>query len=204
MDGLLGPAVAARLGSPRPRRSTVAQLEVGAFGVLDAVVDQVHPSRVFQRKRGGEGMLCRVTLSDATGTIDLVLWDDEIRLTHEGPLVPGGHVRLRGATVKAGYRGGIELGLGSAVVEPMDMPGPPNMLAGVLRELGATQVVDGPDGPSFKAEAVVDTPDGPAMLVAWDDAVKALQGAVGDEVVVPEAVPHPALPGCWIAGRARA
>lgn len=199
MQGLLGPEAADRLSAGAPRCLTVADLEVGRFGVLDAMVEQVHPTRVFQRKRGGDGMLCRVTLSDATGSIDLVLWGDEIRLTREGPLLPGCRVLLRGATVKAGYRGGLELGLGSAVVEAVASR--PAGLRGVLRELGPTEVVQDAGAPAFKAEALLDTAQGPATLIAWDDAVKALQGRVGQEVDLPQAVEHPALPGYWLAGR---
>src|SRR5687768_11761202 len=81
---LLEPATAARLARARggaevANRLQVATLEPGRVGVLDAQVRAIAPSRTYDRKRGGQGLLQRVTLADATGEVDLVLWDDELR-----------------------------------------------------------------------------------------------------------------------------
>lgn len=197
----------AAAGRDVARRLTVAGLRPGDFGVLDVEVRQVHPARTFQRKRGGEGSLCRVTLGDASGEVDLVLWDDEIGLTRDGTLRPGAWLRVQGLTVKDGWKGGVELGIGGGRITPHAAPadaggaaGPAGPLEGTLTALGDTHVVTGPDGPRFKAEATLQTADGEAFVTLWDDAVKALQGRVGDALTVPDAVPHPVLEGYWVAG----
>ncbi len=197
---LIDPATQARLdtvrgGADDSRRLTVAELDVGAWGILDVTVEQIHPARPFQRKRGGDGLVGRVRLADATGAIDMVLWDDENRLTAQGPLTPGQKLVIRGATVKAGWKGGLELGLGSAVLEPYDAE-PPERLRGVLVSLSATEVVGQP--PRCKAEAVLEVAGSQVTVICWDDAIKDVQGEAGDEVSV-SARKHPALDGFYIA-----
>src|SRR5688572_6749401 len=205
-DDLLEPATAARLARARAgedvsRRLQVATLEPGQAGVLDVQVRAIAPSRTYSRKRGGEGLLQRVTLADATGEVDLVLWDDELR--HAGPagaFQPGAFLRLRGAAVKAGHRGGVELGLGSALVEPLPAPaaGQPSVLVGVARAFGEVRPVGAPPALRFSMDATLETLDGPLRVVAWDQAVKQLRAAgLGVRVRIEGCVRNPFLDGWW-------
>lgn len=184
----------ARSGADLPNLLRLATIAPGDVGVVEATVAQVHPVRPYNRKRGGQGELCRVTLADASGEADLVLWDDEVRHARDGALVTGARVRLRGASVKPGYRGGVELGLGSAVLERVEAPAVAT-LSGVLESLGETRVIEGPPV-RFQAEAVVRTPDGERSVVLEGEllrqARKAAPGARLEGLV-----PHPALDG-WL------
>ncbi len=190
-EGVLSPEAMARLADVTERKLTVAQLDVGAWGVLDVVVDHLVPPRTFRRKNGSEGTVQRAVLSDATGTIEMVLWDGEGELT-KGPLAPGQRVRIRGATVKAGWRGGLELGLGSAVLEPFDDD--LVRLEGTIVSISDTDIVDG----RFRADVVLRT-DSDVSVVVWDDTVKQARDAgIGGHFVV-DAAPHPALDGWYIA-----
>ncbi len=117
---LLEPATAARLaralaGEPSERHLTIRELQPGDAGVLEVEVVRWGPTRSYNRKRGGSGQLARLMLADATGEVEMVLWDDEVARLREWP--PRTWLRLRGAPVKAGWKGGVELGLGSARVE---------------------------------------------------------------------------------------
>lgn len=206
-DDLLEPATAARLARARTgedvsRRLQVATLEPGQAGVLDVQVRALSPSRTYPRKRGGEGLLQRVTLADATGEVDLILWDEELR--HAGPtgaFQPGAFLRLRGAAVKAGHRGGVELGLGSALVEPLAAPasseGPP-VLVGVIRAFGEVRPVGTPPAMRFTMDTTLETLDGEVHVAAWDAAVKQLRAAgLGVRVRLEGCVPNPLLAGWW-------
>jgi len=205
-DDLLPADVAARLararaGGDESVRLRIATLEPGQAGVLDVQVRAIGPVRTYARRRGGEGLLQRVTLADATGEADLVLWDDELRQAKDGPLQPGAFVRLRGAAVKAGHRGGVELGLGSAVVEAL--PAQEQAAAtveGTLRSFGEVRPVGDPPAVRFTMECALDTAAGPAHVVAWDAAVKALRLArPGDRVRIDGAQRNPFLDGWWTA-----
>jgi hypothetical protein len=207
-DDLLEPATAARLARARAgedvaRRLHVATLEPGQAGVLDVQVRALAPSRAYSRKRGGEGLLQRVTLADASGEVDLVLWDDELRQAGpSGPFQPGAFLRLRGAAVKAGHRGGVELGLGSALVEALAAPGPssaePVALVGVLRGMGEVRPVGAPPAMRFTMDATLETLDGEVRVAAWDEAVKGLRKAgLGVRVRLEGCRRNPLLAGWW-------
>jgi len=205
--GLLDDEVARRLARARAgedvsRRLQLGSLEPGQVGVLEVQVRAVAPSRTYERKRGGQGLLQRVTLADATGEADLVLWDEELRHTGpSGPLQHGAFLRLRGAAVKAGHRGGVELGLGSAIVEPLADPrtaAGPAELVGVLRDFGEVRPVGAPPALRFSMDATLQTLDGPVQVVAWDQAVKQLRAlGLGVRIRLPACTPNPLLAGWW-------
>jgi hypothetical protein len=207
LDGLVDDATAARLarvrgGEDPTRRLRVATLEPGHSGVLDVQVRAVGPARTYARRNGGQGLLQRVTLADGTGEVDLVLWDDERRQAQEGPFQPGAFLRLRGAAVKAGHRGGVELGLGSALVEPLQALAPSAPAGGVLEgrllELGEVRPVGNPPAMRFTVEALVETATGQVRLAAWDAAVKALRAVgIGGRLRISGASPNPLLDGWW-------
>jgi hypothetical protein len=183
----------ARAGTDLPNLLRLATLAPGDVGVVEATILQVHPVRSYSRKRGGQGDLGRVTLADASGEADLVLWDDEVRHVRGGLLVPGARVRLRGASVKPGYRGGIELGVGSAVLERIDAPAA--TLSGTLMSLGETRVLDGPPV-RFQADAVVLTAGGERSVVLEGDLLRQARSARAP-VLLDGLAPHPVLVG-WL------
>ncbi|HUR25369.1 MAG TPA: hypothetical protein VM327_05060 [Candidatus Thermoplasmatota archaeon] len=205
-DDQLEAATAARLARARAgedvaNRLQVATLEPGRVGVLDVQVRAVAPSRTYDRKRGGQGLLQRVTLADATGEVDLVLWDDELRhAAPTGAFQPGAFLRLRGAAVKIGHRGGVELALGSALVEPLGTPAGagPTELVGVLRAFGEVRPVGAPPALRFSMETTLETLDGRLQVVAWDEAVKQLRAAgLGVRVRIGGCARNPFLEGWW-------
>ncbi|HUR61137.1 MAG TPA: hypothetical protein VM286_02070 [Candidatus Thermoplasmatota archaeon] len=201
LEGLVDEATLARLrraraGEDAPNRLRIATLAPGDVGVLEAAVVQVHPARPYARKRGGAGELVRVTLADASGEADLVLWDDEARHTRGGALVPGATVRLRGPQVKAGHRGGVELGLGSAVLETVPVP-EAALCSATLQALGPTQVLEGPP-PRFQAEATLSTPGG-TVRAMLEGPVLLQARAAGLPCEVEGLAPHPALADWMLA-----
>jgi hypothetical protein len=180
-------------------RLRIAALEPGQVGVLDAQVRALGDVRTYERRRGGQGLLQRVTLADGSGEVDLVLWDDELRHAKDGALQPGAFVRLRGAAVKAGHRGGVEIGLGSALVEALPPAAAPAAVAGTVVSFGEVRPVGEPPAVRFTMEAVLDLGAGRrATIVAWDLAVKALRLArPGDRVRIEGAQANPFLDGWW-------
>lgn len=206
MDPDLDPAVADRLARARTdplaaaTRLRLGALEAGAVGLVEAEVRGVGPVRRYARKRGGEGLLQRVTLADATGEADLVLWDEETRLARaDGPLQAGAHVRIHGPLVRAGRSpGALELGITGA--EVVALPAPPDrVLEGRLTSIGTTRPVGEPPALRFTAELTIETDRGPVRVAAWDAAVKgALAAGLGARVRV-TGRPNPFLEGWWTA-----
>jgi len=202
----LDPKVAARArahqaGRPTPRLLALGNLEPGDVGVVEGEVRQVHPVRPFVRRRGGEGLVGRVTLGDATGEADLVLWDDETRLVQDGPFTPGARLRLQGVSARAGRRqGGAELALGAAVVSTLEPEARLEGLEGVLVALGPTRVLGEPPRVRFQADAELSVAGGAARLAVEGAALLALRRVLpGVTVRVRGVRPHPALEGWWLA-----
>lgn len=183
----------ARSGADLPNLLRLATLAPGDVGVVEATVAQVHPARPYARRGGGQGELCRVTLADASGEADLVLWDDEVRHARGGLLAPGARVRLRGPSAKPGFRGGVELGLGSATLERIEAPAAP-AVSGRLVSLGETRVLDGTPV-RFQADAVVRTADGDRRVVLEGELLRQARQMGG--ATLGGLAPHPALEG-WL------
>jgi hypothetical protein len=200
LDGLIdGPTAErwkrAEAGQDLRRRLDVASLEPGLVGVLYVTVRSLSGVRSYQRKRGGQGTLGRVTLADATGEVDLVLWDDELRMTKDGPFRAGARVVVQGATVKAGFRGGVELSLGAAVVTVVEEAD--DALAGSVLGVADARVL--PDG-RRNAQLRLATRLGEASITVWQDVMTQAEALpAGAKVRLSPAVPHPSLPGHWLS-----
>jgi hypothetical protein len=207
-DGLLEMATRRRLeraltGGDESRRLALGDLQPGDAGVIEAVVRQVHPVRPYQRTRGGTGLIGKVTVADTTGEAVIVLWDDDTQaLREDGPFQPGAALRIQGATVRAGRRGGVELALGSAVVTPIEAEARPTTdLAGTLLAIGPTRVVGAPPRLRFQADVQVEAAGGTANLVVEGDLVKSLRALLpGAPILLEGVAPHPLLDGWWLAG----
>lgn len=202
---LLDPAAAAwlaaaRAGADLAVRLRLGDLQAGQVGILEAEVRAVAPVRRYQRKRGGEGLLVRVTLADRSGEADLVLWDDEVGLAKAGPLQPGAHVRIHGPTVRSGRNAHSPPELGLAGAEVVALPaGADVTVDGLLVAIGPTRPVGDPPALRFTCELTLDTSVGALRVVAWDAAVKAaLAAGVGARVRV-RGRPNPFLDGWWTA-----
>jgi hypothetical protein len=198
-DGLIDPAVAARLARARSGADEALHLPLGALdveqvGVVEAEVVAIGLQRTFQKRSGGEGRLVKVALRDATGEADLVLWDEEV--AQAAAWRPGSSLRLRGAVVKAG-RDGPELGLGAARVEVVPaVRGAPGGLFGRLLALSPDRAVA---SGRVQAEAELATSWGLATLVVEGRTVAHLRRLpVGTPLSWPTARPHPVLAGWFL------
>jgi replication factor A1 len=90
--------------------------------------------RVFERPGGGVGRVSTLTLNDGTGEVRVSLWDEWAEATKELRL--GDPVKLENATVKEGFRGGVELSLtsrGRLIRKPPEGEGLPELPSRVLK-----------------------------------------------------------------------
>lgn len=192
---------AAAAGQDVSRRLAIADLQPGDIGIVRARVEHVTPQRTYKRKRGGEGTMARVTLADETGSVDLVLWDEETGRVADGTFAESTRVVLRGASVKAGYRGGIELALGTAVVQRVaDAEGTQaEDLVAELVELGPSRVAGEPPAVSITADALLRLEDGSDVRVVVSGAcllgLRHVRPGAGVRVV--GAQRNPVLPGWY-------
>jgi len=98
--------------SPRARMK-IADINEGTRSVtLTAKVVGIDTVREFARAGGGTGRVASITVADDTGRIRVVLWDDMTKAVSSGVVSVGCWVQVRGAYVRKGLRGALELNLG--------------------------------------------------------------------------------------------
>ena len=76
---------------------------VNVFGLIE----KVYPPTIFKRPNGGEGKVRRVEISDGSGKVSLVLWDNDADLISEDHV--GRNVMAFKVKVKERFDGRIEL-----------------------------------------------------------------------------------------------
>lgn len=79
---------------------------------LNGQVITVYPSRTFKRRDWTEGKIGSIIVSDKTGTIRVVLWDDKTELLDKGKIQREQKIIVSHAYVRQGQDGKPELHLG--------------------------------------------------------------------------------------------
>ncbi|MDX1534681.1 MAG: OB-fold nucleic acid binding domain-containing protein [Thermoplasmata archaeon] len=108
--GLLTPDAAAVLVLDSLGRSEVAfgqvsDLYEGGEALVEAEVIQVGAVRTFARREGGDGRVVSLTIADASGSVRLVLRDEEVDLVTSGTLREGDRLKVVDGAVRRGKQG---------------------------------------------------------------------------------------------------
>ena len=99
--------------SPKARQRIEDITEATRNVAITAKVINIGTVRTFSRKDGGgEGKVGSLMVSDETGKMRVVLWDDLTKAVSEDIISVGDVVQLRGAYVKKGLGDALELNLG--------------------------------------------------------------------------------------------
>jgi len=86
----------------RPERS-IASLKHGDVVTLEGEVLSIGRMRAFKKKNGDVGRVVNITISDASGTCILTLWDEDVHLAEK--LKPRKKIRMEKVRVKVGRYG---------------------------------------------------------------------------------------------------
>ncbi len=99
--------------SPKARQRIEDITETTRNIALTAKIINMGTVRTFSRKDGGgEGKVASIIVSDETGSIRVVLWDDLTNAVSENVVSVGDVIQIRGAYVKKGLGDSLELNLG--------------------------------------------------------------------------------------------
>jgi replication factor A1 len=92
------------------------QIQDIVLGLNDVTVTgqvvSVYPPKTFKRRDWTEGKLASLVVSDESGTLRVVLWDDKVELLEGGKIQRGQTVRILHGYVREGLDGKPELHLG--------------------------------------------------------------------------------------------
>ncbi|MFW9809800.1 MAG: OB-fold nucleic acid binding domain-containing protein [Candidatus Thorarchaeota archaeon] len=198
--------------SPSARQKIEDITESTRNVAITARVDQIGTVRTFSRKDGGgEGKVASIRVSDETGGIRVVLWDELTKAVSENLISIDDVIQLRGAYVKKGLGDSLELNLGrmghirqledyeveelgidfgASVSEEMKISDLKEGLFGismkvliqkVFRLSTFTRQRDGSEGKVLSMIAADET--GTVRLVFWDDSATEMEDAEEDEVI---------------------
>lgn len=99
--------------SPKARQRIEDITEATRNIALTAKVSNIGTVRTFTRKdSGGEGRVASIMVTDETGTIRVVLWDDLTHVVSENGISIDDIIQVRGAYVKKGLGDTLELNMG--------------------------------------------------------------------------------------------
>lgn len=91
----------------------IKDLIIGANdATITGVVLAVSTPQKFVRKDGVEGAVARLVVSDDTGTMNVVLWNEKTRIVTQENVSPNQVVRISHGYVRAGLTGSPELNIG--------------------------------------------------------------------------------------------
>lgn len=72
----------------------------------------VYPAKTFTRRDWTEGRLANIVVSDESGTLRVVLWNDKVELVEKGKIQRGQRISISHGYVREGWDGNPELHLG--------------------------------------------------------------------------------------------
>ncbi len=111
--------VASELGvesGKKPLRLEI-QIQDLVSGLNDVTVGgqvvAVYPSKTFTRRDWTEGKLASLLVSDKSGTLRVVLWDDKVDLVENGKIQREQNIRISHGYVREGWSGNLELHVGN-------------------------------------------------------------------------------------------
>ena len=100
-------------GQVVPTDLKIKDLIVGAndITVMGQVI-AVTPTRLFKRRDNSEGSVARLVIADETGTIAVVLWDEQTTILSQKTISPKQVLKITHGYVRAGLDGSPELNVG--------------------------------------------------------------------------------------------
>ena len=91
----------------------IKNLEPNIDCSIHATIAEIQEPRTFTKKNGKPGQLVELTIQDDTGTIPLILWNDDVqRTTKDGDLKLGTPINVINAYTRTSYTGELQLNLG--------------------------------------------------------------------------------------------
>lgn len=168
----------------------------------------VYPIREFTRPDGSKGRLRRINLSDRTGTIDVLLWNEKADDPVVGKLKPNAIVKIMHGYSRVALTGETELHMGvrgEVIPDPLgeaegtyprlddlfEKIGQLGMekeivnISGVVERIYPAKTFERPQGTGRVVKAKIRDDSGAVNIVAWDEDVESVMNIQpGEEVQI--------------------
>ena len=120
-DEAIARVLASELGVKIPREKE-EKFEISIKNIIAGLNDvtvsgrivAIYHAQTFKRGFEKEGKLARLVLSDETGEVNVILWNEKVDLVERGILKKGQKIRVFHGYVRESFRGGVELHVGES------------------------------------------------------------------------------------------
>jgi ssDNA-binding replication factor A large subunit len=175
----------------------IKDLHPGIECAVTGMITSIGDVKTFQRKKGSQGRLVKLILTDETGSTPLIFWNEDVSLIENNTYTINTRVTIINGYTKKGYHG-IEINVGKwSKIECEDhknnLPDisikqtpEEDSIQGILSEIKPTNVFfrdDGTEG--FITKICLKTSQGIKQLILWDKQVKNIQQfKIGDSICI--------------------
>jgi replication factor A1 len=182
-----------KLGCNNANVVQLAEVHPGQEATVQGIITSIQPVRSFSRKNGREGKVANLLISDQTGTLAIVFWNDDALRVESGEFQKDMKIKIINGYTKQG-RHGVELHVGrwsSISVEAKDASDEEivnnkqqtdknhdsnEMIKGTILSISPTNVFLKKDETyGFVCKVHVKTTRGIELITVWDNQVKNLQ-----------------------------
>lgn len=171
----------------------LADVHPGQEATVQGIITTIQPIRSFTRKNGREGKVANVLISDETGSLPVVLWNDDANRVEHGEFQQDMKIKIINGYTKQGIHG-VELHVGrwsSVSIELKDASDEKivnhtqhdikssdsnKKVKGTILSISSTNVFLKKDETyGFVCKVYVKTTRGIELITVWDNQVKTLQ-----------------------------
>jgi replication factor A1 len=183
-----------KLGYNKANVMQLADVHPGQEATVQGIITGIQPIRTFTRKNGRQGKVANILISDKTGSLPVVLWNEDTSRVESGEFKLNMHIKIINGYTKQG-RNGVELHVGRwstisnesthdldsnlVVKENNAMNGHQHLekIKGTILSISPTNVFFKKDETyGFVSKVHLKTTKGIQLITVWDNQVKSLQG----------------------------
>jgi replication factor A1 len=170
----------------------LADIHPGQEATVKGIVTAIQPPRTFTRKNGRHGKVVNLFISDDTGVLPIVLWNDDANRVENGEITVKSSIKIINGYTKQG-RNGVELHVGrwstisvgstdldKAItqngIDSSSPRGDIQKIKGTILSISPTNVFFKKDETyGFVSKVHLKTTKGIQLITVWDNQVKHLQ-----------------------------
>ena len=182
-----------KLGYNKANVMQLVDVHPGQEATVQGIITGIQPIRTFTRKNGRQGKVANVLISDTSGSLPIVLWNEDTSRVESGELKPNTCIKIINGYTKHG-RNGVELHVGrwstisieSTNTKDADLVVKENTainvgenvekMKGTILSISPTNVFFKKDETyGFVSKVHLKTTKGIQLITVWDNQVKSLQ-----------------------------
>ena len=194
-DELIAYLIIDELGRNQQQTILIKDIHPGMECTIKGTLSELSEIKTFTRKNNSTGKLRKCIITDESGSIPVIFWNDDVNLIDDSNLKDKSMITIINGYTKKGYQG-MELNVGRwsqvTIEQNNNQSNHQNHtkeqlnINGTIKEIQPTNIFfrdDGSEG--FITKIIIETDNGPQQLILWDDQVKTIQQYhIGDSIKI--------------------